>query len=150
MAHACVQRHKRFRALVNMAMHFLRSLAAVKARYLQQTPPPAGPATGKPQVATEVAAAAASGSAAKEEPAAAGTAPKPALGPTPAEAAAAAGAKRDIPLGGVQDDDDGPVGGTVAGADGKAHLEGVARLANELQPKGSTLGTAQVLTRVRS
>lgn len=133
-----------------MAMHFLQSLAAVKARYLQQTPPPAGPATGKPQVATEVAAAAASGSAAKEEPAAAGTAPKPALGPTPAEAAAAAGAKRDIPLGGVQDDDDGPVGGTVAGADGKAHLEGVARLANELQPKGSTLGTAQVLTRVRS
>ena len=121
----------------------------MKVRQLEQTSPPAGPMTAKAQVATEVAAAAASGAADKEEPASAASAHKPALGPTPAEAAAAAGAKRDIPLGGVQDDDDSPVGGTVAGADGKAHLEGVARLANELQPKGSTLGTAQVLTRVR-
>lgn len=33
-------------------------------------------------------------------------------------------------------------------AEGKAHLEGVAKLANELQPTGSTLSTMQVHTKV--
>lgn len=123
--------------------------------------------TAKAQVADEVAAAAPLAAALP----AAGTAAQPAL-PTPSAAPSSPKAEGGLALSALQgkagegqkqagDSDElltaadgkGSKRQKSAGekaAEGKAQLEDVAKLANELQPTGSTLSTMQVHTKVQT